>query len=102
MADDEFNFQQYWCLFLLNNFITCRFFCILQSITITSIYLSKRPHFPWVCRRDNQRGIVGKHEESVLFKSFSSVLPTSQMGYHAGKPIETVVYCFYKITLSFL
>ena len=23
------------------------------------------------------------------------------MGYHAGKPIESVVYCFYKITLSF-
>ena len=24
--------------------------------------------------------------------------PTSQVGYHAGKPIESVVYCFYKIT----
>ena len=24
------------------------------------------------------------------------------MGYHAGKPMESVVYCFYKITLSFL
>ena len=23
-----------------------------------------------------------------------------QVGYHAGKPIESVVYCFYKITLS--
>ena len=22
------------------------------------------------------------------------------MGYHAGKPIESMVYCFYKITLS--
>ena len=26
-------------------------------------------------------------------KSFSRVLPTSQVGYHAGKPIESVVYC---------
>ena len=34
--------------------------------------------------------------------SFSSVLPTSQVGYHAGKPIERVVYYFYKIILSFL
>ena len=34
------------------------------------------------------------------FTSFSSVLPTSQVGYHAGKPIESVVSCFYKITSS--
>ena len=26
--------------------------------------------------------------------------PTSHVGYHAGKPLERVVYCFYKITLS--
>ena len=32
--------------------------------------------------------------------SFSRVLPTSLEGYHARKPIESVVYCFYKITLS--
>ena len=24
---------------------------------------------------------------------FSRVLPTSRAGYHAGKPIESVVYC---------
>jgi len=24
---------------------------------------------------------------------FSRVLPTSHVGYHAGKPIESVVYC---------
>ena len=33
---------------------------------------------------------------------FLIVLPTSQVGYHAGKPIENVIYCFYKMTLSFL
>ena len=31
------------------------------------------------------------------FASFSSVLPTSRVGYHAGKPIETVVYCLNKL-----
>ena len=39
---------------------------------------------------------------SFWFTSFSRVLPTSQVGYRAGKPIESVVYCFYKTTLSFL
>ena len=34
--------------------------------------------------------------------SFFSVLPTSQVGYHTVKPIESGVCCFYKITLSFL
>ena len=32
--------------------------------------------------------------------SFSRVLPTSQVGYHVGNPIASVVYCFYKITFS--
>ena len=31
------------------------------------------------------------------FTSFSRVLPTSHVGYHAGKPIESVVYCLNKI-----
>ena len=26
-------------------------------------------------------------------QAFSRVLPTSRVGYHAGKPIESVVYC---------
>ena len=29
----------------------------------------------------------------VIYKLFSSVLPTSRVGYHAGKHIESVVYC---------
>ena len=28
--------------------------------------------------------------------NFSRVLPTSRVGYHAGKPIESVVYCLSK------
>ena len=57
--------------------------------------LRSRPHFRCVYRRDNPRGMLGEHE-----KSFSSVRPTSQVRYHTGKPIESVVYCFYKITIS--
>ena len=32
------------------------------------------------------------------FTSIPSALPTSQVGYHAGKPIESVVYCLDKLT----
>ena len=65
-------------------------------------HLSNRPHFLWVYRCDSPCGMLGEHEKSLYkaFTSFSSVLPTSQVGYHTGKPIESVVYCFYKITLS--
>ena len=53
---------------------------------------------------------MGEHERTACkslafgswFTSFSSILPTSRVGYHAGKPIESVVYYFYEITLSFL
>ena len=71
------------------------------------IALSNWPHFLWVYRRNNPLGMLGKHEKvcksrakSEWFTSFSNVLPTSQVGYHADQPIESVVYCFYKITLS--
>ena len=62
-------------------------------------YISNRPHFIWVYRRDNPLGMLGEHEKACKslafgswFASFSSVLPTSHVGYHAGKPIESVVY----------
>ena len=73
------------------------------------LYVSNRPHFLWAYRSDNPRGIVENTNkackswaEGEWFTRFSSVLPTSQVGYQAGKPIESVVYCFSKITLSFL
>ena len=46
--------------------------------------------------------MLGEHDFGSWFTSFSRVLSTSQVGYHAGKPIESVVYCFYKLTLGFL
>ena len=37
---------------------------------------------------------------SSWFSSSSHVLPTSRMGYHTGKPIESVVYCLNKLPES--
>ena len=56
-------------------------------------YLSNRPHFLWVYRRDPSASDL---------QAFRAVLPTSGVGYpDAGRPIESVVHCFYKITLVF-
>ena len=68
-------------------------YCYKNCLTSDHHFLSNRPHFLWVYRHDNPHGMLGEHE-------CSSVLPTSQVGYHAGKPLESVVYCFYKITLN--
>ena len=57
------------------------------------VLLSNRPHFLWTYRGDNPLG--------SWFTSCLSVLPTSRVGYHARKLIESVVYCFFKITLVF-
>ena len=40
------------------------------------------------------------HVGILVIISFSSVLPTSQMVYCAGEPIERVVYRFYEITME--
>ena len=47
-------------------------------------YKSNRPHFLWVYWRDNPLGMLGE---------YSRVLPTFLVGYHAGKPLESVDYC---------
>ena len=47
----------------------------------------------------NPRVMLREHEKK-LFTIFLTVLPTSQVGYHASKPIESVVYCFYKIIFN--
>ena len=51
---------------------------------------------------ENTRKACKSWAQGEWFRSISSVLPTSQGGYHAGKPIESVVYCFYKITLKYV
>ena len=47
-------------------------------------YKSNRPHFLWVYWHDNPL---------LQCTSFYRVLPTSEVGYHAGKHIESVAYC---------
>ena len=52
--------------------------------------------------------MLGQHEKHLVnyeplgkwFTSFSIVVPTSQVGYYSYKPIESVVYCFYNITME--
>ena len=48
-------------------------------------------------RRDNPLGVLGEDLKSLAFGSwFTSichVLPTYRVDYHAGKPMESVVYC---------
>ena len=45
----------------------------------------------------SNESFVNHEPKGSWFTSFSRVLPTSQVGYYAGKPIESMVYCFYKI-----
>ena len=52
-----------------------------------------------VSRRDIPRGMLGNNRKACKslavgswFTSFSRVLPTSRVGCHAAKPIESVVY----------
>ena len=35
------------------------------AITWKRVYLSNRPHFLWVYRRDNPRGMLGEHSKSL-------------------------------------
>ena len=63
--------------------------CILFRIWLIWLDSYDKWKAPWACK---------SLAFGSRFTSFSSVLPTSQVGYHAGKPIVSVVYCFYKIT----
>ena len=42
---------------------------------------------------ENTRKACKSRAEGEWFTSFSHVLPTSRVGYHTGKPTESVVYC---------
>ena len=62
-------------------------------------YKSNRLHVLMVYRRDIPRGMLGNNRKAFKslacgswFTSFSRVLPTSRVGCHAAKPIESVVY----------
>ena len=42
------------------------------NITWHMLYLSNRPHFLWVYRRDNPRGMLGEHEKKLVNHSPSA------------------------------
>ena len=46
--------------------------------------------YPW-CSAARARKACKSRAEGECFTSFSRVLTTSRVGYHAGKPIESVV-----------
>ena len=96
--------------FLTNFLIEIHFLIFILLLQVLSKHhellgcLSNRPHFLWVYQHGNPCKMFGackSRAKGEWFISFSSVLPTSQVGYQAGKPIESVVYCFYEqITLT--
>ena len=58
--------------------------CLLNEIE----YLSNRPHFLWVYRRDNPRGMLGEHEKSGV-DGFLLTIPSQKL----KKKKNCGVYC---------
>ena len=58
-------------------------------------FLSMRPQFLWVYQRDNWRW-----EKKSDLQAFQVLSQHPKWGCQAGKPIESVFYCFYKIILG--
>ena len=56
-------------------------------------YKSNRPHFLWVHRRNNPLGCWENTRKACKSLKLFSCSPNIRVGYHAGKPIESVVYC---------
>lgn len=55
-------------------------------------HIKMRDYNEWSGRLLHQSGLPQSRVQS-WFTSVSRVLPTSRIGYHAGKPIESVVFC---------
>ena len=70
---------------------TCKTF--LDDVRPFKEQLSNRPHSLSVYRRNNPSTRFVNHEPKASDFNIS-------LGYYAGKPIESAVYCFYKITLK--
>ena len=73
-------------------------FLLLLSHRTCAYFTSRLVSFHAGCWENTRKA----EAEGEWFTSFLSVLPTSQVAYHAGKPMESVVCCFYKIASSFL
>ena len=72
--------------------IRCQIYKSIKCCVYIYIYISIYTHTRDVGR--TREKLVNHHEPKA------TVLSTSQVVYHAGKPIESVLYCFYKITMS--
>ena len=68
------------------------FYCACKLIgNLKLFHKSNRTHFAWVYRRGREpTWDVGRTLEKLVF---SRVLPTSNVDYYAGIPLESVVYC---------
>ena len=62
--------------------------------------VSNRPAIPKILERRGQPREVYQAFQKILPGSFSRVLPTSRVRYHAGKPIEIVVYHLNTLQIS--
>ena len=56
-------------------------------------YLSNRPHFLWVYRRDNPRGMLGEHEKSVYYLSYFINIHVTYSNPGAQVTAQNKVFC---------
>ena len=86
--------------------VWCSIFCFFSKQTMNLLFHCT---FAWICVDFScKTAFISYHVMSATectrkackslafgswFTSFSPVLPTSRVAYHAGKPIESVVYC---------
>ena len=66
--------------------------CLLNEIE----YLSNRPHFLWVYRRDNPRGMLGEHEKSGA-DGFLLTSPSQKL---KKKPVGSIVHVFDSVCIK--
>ena len=59
-------------------------------------YLSNRPHFLWVYRRDNPRGMLGEHEKSGV-DGFLLISPSQKL---KKKPVGSIVHVFDSVCIK--
>ena len=62
--------------------------------TIRKAFTRNKPKtFLYCCLHGNHKPNCSYGCWENTQKAFSRVLPTSRVGYHASKPIESVIYC---------
>ena len=96
---------------LVSTFYYCHSFRSSKVQSWKAVYISRRCQIAekdnncvnfWCRKSPWKLNHVPTSNFSSWFTSFSRVLPTSRVGYHAGKPIESVVYCLSELNDSSL